>query len=113
MSSFYRTVNKKLNLKRSAAKLWANKRLSAIIAIAFVALLYALFNPTGIVQHVRLDKQKSDLVRKIQLAEQEQKQLQVQSKALDGDKEAIERVAREKYGMIRPGEKVYRVSPQK
>ena len=53
------------------------------------------------------------MLQKIQQAEQEQKQLQDQSKALDGDKKAVEKVAREKYGMVREGEKVYRVAPKK
>ena len=106
-------MKKRLNLKRFLSKLWSNKRLSAVVGVAFIALLYALFNPTGIVQRIRLEREKSDMTRKIQVAEQEQKQLEEQSKALDGDKQAIEKVAREKYGMVRPGEKVYRVSPQK
>ena len=35
---------------------------------------------------------------------------QSQSKALDGDKKEIEKVARERYGMVREGEKVYKVN---
>ena len=53
--------------------------------------------------------EKAELEAKIQQAMEETKQLQADSKALDGDKKAIEKVAREKYGMIREGETVYKV----
>ena len=95
------------------SRLWSNKKLSAILAVAFVILLYVLFNNQGVVQRVRLEREKKGALQKIQHAEQEQKQLQEQSKALDGDKKAVEKVAREKYGMVREGEKVYRVAPKK
>jgi cell division protein FtsB len=39
--------------------------------------------------------------------------LQAQSKALEGDRAAIEKVAREKYGMLKEGETVYRVHRKK
>lgn len=99
--------------KKWLSRVWANKKLTAALVAGFILLLYALFNNNGILQRIRLEHEKKDLEQKIEHAQQEQKQLLDQSKALDGDKEAIEKVAREKYGMIRPGEKVYRVAPKK
>ncbi len=84
-----------------------------MLAAAFIILLYVLFNNQGVLQRIRLERQKKEMLQKIQQAEEEQKQLQDQSKALDGDKKAVEKVAREKYGMVREGEKVYRVAPKK
>ncbi len=104
---------KKLDLSGMLAKLWSNKKLSAVVAAAFVILLYVLFNSQGVIHRMKLERQKKEMELKIQQAEQEQKQLQDQSKALDGDKKAVEKVAREKYGMVREGEKVYRVAPKK
>lgn len=49
------------------------------------------------------------MIEKVRQSEEETKQLQAQVKALEGDKKTIEKVAREKYGMVREGEKVYRV----
>ena len=95
------------------SRVWSYKKLSAILAGAFVILLYVLFNNQGVLQRVRLEREKKEMLQKIGKAEQEQKQLQDQSKALDGDKKAVEKVAREKYGMVREGEKVYRVAPKK
>ena len=80
------------------------------LVLGSILLLYFLFGTHGIIQRVRLQHQKSELVSKIQDAEAESKKLQAESKALDGDPKAIEKVAREKHGMIREGETVYKVN---
>jgi cell division protein FtsB len=49
--------------------------------------------------------------QRIHDAEADADRLKKESKALDSDRAAIERVAREKHGMVRPGETVYRSSP--
>jgi cell division protein FtsB len=49
------------------------------------------------------------MIEKVKAAEEETKRLQSYLKALEGDKKTIEKVAREKYGMARPGETVYKV----
>jgi len=112
-ADFLRKIKKKGDVRSLLAKLWSNKKLSGLLAAAFIILLYVLFNNQGVLQRIRLERQKKEMLQKIQQAEQEQKQLQDQSKALDGDKKAIEKVAREKYGMVREGEKVYKVAPKK
>jgi cell division protein FtsB len=112
-ADFLRRIKKKGDLRSLLSKLWSNKKLSGLLAAAFVILLYVLFNNQGVLQRIKLEREKKVMLQKIQQAEQEQKQLQDQSKALDGDKKAIEKVAREKYGMVREGEKVYKVVPKK
>jgi cell division protein FtsB len=106
---FYRKDRKKFDIRGILKKLARNKRTTLGIIIGFPLVLFLLFGSHGIVQRVRLQNQKTGLETKIQLAETETKQLQAQSKSLDGDKKAIEKVAREKYGMIREGETVYRI----
>jgi len=112
-ADFLRRIKKKGDVRSLLSKLWSNKKLSGLLAAAFVILLYVLFNNQGVLQRIKLEREKKEMLQKIQQAEQEQKQLQDQSKALDGDKKAIEKVAREKYGMVREGEKVYKVAPKK
>ena len=108
-----RKIRKKADLRALFSRLWTNKRLSLILFFGVALLLYVLFNNQGVIERMRLERQKKEMLLKIQRAEQEQKQLQEQSKALEGDKKAVEKVAREKYGMVREGEKVYRVVPKK
>ena len=111
--NFLKKIRKKLDISGLLSEIWANKKLSAVLAVALVVLMYILFNNQGVFQRIRLEREKKELLQKIQVLEKEQKQLQEQSKALEGDKKAIEKVAREKYGMVREGEKVYRVAPKK
>jgi cell division protein FtsB len=108
-----RKIKKKADVLALVAKLWSNRRLSLVLFLGFVLLLYVLFNNQGVIERMRLEHEKKEMLLKIQRAEEEQKQLQEQSKALEGDKKAVEKVAREKYGMVREGEKVYRVAPKK
>ncbi len=112
-AKFYRKIKKQVSPQNIFEKMKENKKLSAILAGSFALLLYVLFNSNGIVPRIRLESQKKEMQTKIRLAEEEQKKLKEQSKALDGDKKAIEKVAREKYGIVRENEKVYKVVPKK
>ena len=112
-SEFAKRLKSLLDLPAPFSRVWANKKLSAVLAVALIICMYVLFNNKGIIQRIKLERERKEMIQKIQQAEKEQKQLQEQSKALEGDKKAVEKVAREKYGMVREGEKVYRVAPKK
>ena len=107
---FYRKQKKRFDLKATAKKLLKNKKLMITCGLALVLGGYVIFGNRGILQRIRLQQQKAELEVKIKQAEEETKNLQSQSKALDGDRRAIEKVAREKHGMVRDGEKVYKVN---
>lgn len=112
-AKFYRKIKKQVTPQNIFEKMKANKKLSAALFIGCALLLYVFFNSNGVLARIRLESQKKEMQEKIRLAEEEQKKLREQSKALEGDKKAIEKVAREKYGMVREGEKVYKVAPKK
>ena len=112
-TKFYRKIKKKLHPQNVLEKMMANKKLSFFIMLGFALFLYAFLNSNGILHRIQLEKQKKVMLEKIRIAEEEQQKLHEQSKALDGDSKAIEKVAREKYGMVRDGEKVYKVAPKK
>jgi cell division protein FtsB len=78
-------------------------------AIALPALFYILFGSHGIVQRIQLESRITELHSKIDEASEENERLKAVAKSLDSDLKAIEKVAREKYGMVREGETVYRV----
>ena len=106
---FYRRDKKKYDVRALLKRLVKNKRAMLGLVAGVPLTLFLLFGSHGIIQRFKLKSQKADLEARIQQAELETKQLQAESKALDGDKKAIEKVAREKYGMIREGETVYKV----
>ncbi len=106
---FYRKDKKLSTLQKKALGLLRNKRFMVRFSLAVIVASFVLFGNHGIVQRFRLQREKSDLQTKIREAELESKRLQAESKALDGDGKAIEKAAREKHGMIREGETVYKV----
>lgn len=106
---FYRKPPER-NLFRSVGKKMFKARRRSIITIAgAILLLYLLFDNKGIVARIRLEMQQQEMTEKVKAAEEETKQLQSNLKALQGDKKTIEKIAREKHGMVREGETVYRV----
>jgi cell division protein FtsB len=103
---FYRKEKKQTGI---LGKILGNRRLLVGLLVGIPLLLFVLFGSRGIVQRIRLEQEKAGLQEQIRAAEQETVRLQTASKALDGDRKAIEKVAREKFGMVRRGEKVYTV----
>jgi cell division protein FtsB len=108
---FYRKKKSPWDLREPLRRLLRNKRLLLLIAIATPLVGYLLFGSRGILQRLRLEHQKVEMEQRIHDAETDAERLKKESKALDSDRAAIERVAREKHGMVRPGETVYRTSP--
>ncbi len=111
--NFYRKIKKQVKPGNLIEKIKQNKVRSAVIFAGIVLVFYIFFNNSGILQRIRLEMQKQEVQEKIRVAEEEQKKLKDQSKALEGDPKAVEKVAREKYGMVREKEKVYKVVPKK
>ena len=106
---FYRKMQKGFSLRLPLKRLAGNRRMLIALVAGVPILLYVLFGNRGIVQRFRMQSQKVEIEQKILEAGAENRRLQAESKALDADKKAIEKVAREKYGMIRDGETVYKV----
>lgn len=97
---------------------WLKKRLkNRIVLISLLILLpvlsYVTFGNRGILKRVGLESEKAAMQEKVKEALAEQKLLQERSTALDKDPKAIEKIAREKYGMIREGETVYKIKKEK
>lgn len=85
---------------------------SSKVKFLFVALLsvvggvYLLFNEKGVIRYVDLKNQVDNLNEQIELLEKENKKLEGEIDSLKKKiPSIIERTAREKYDMIRPGEK--------
>ena len=107
---FYRKDKKPFNFKERAMRLLKNKRFVVRFKLVAIIASFILFGNHGIVQRLRLQSEKAELAVKIKEAEEESKRLQAESKALDGDAKSIEKAAREKHGMIREGETVYKIN---
>jgi len=110
---YLRKVRKKSFLQHLIRGVWKKRLIRYTLIIVLPVFLFMMFSNKGILQRIRLEDQKKEMQARILEAQREQQQLQQQSKALDNDPKTIEKVAREKYGMIREGETVYKVRKDK
>src|SRR5262245_32154415 len=111
-TNYYRKDRTKKSFLAWAGKTLMKKNVLMTLTLVVPALLFVLFSNKGVIARVSLESQKDELQVKLDKAKQEQHDLQAQSKALDNDPKAIEKVAREKYGMVRDGETVYKVKKE-
>lgn len=77
-----------------------------ITLLSVVGGVYLLFNEKGVLRYVELKNEVDDLNQQIELLEQENKKLEGEIDSLKKKiPSKIEQTAREKYDMVRPGEK--------
>jgi cell division protein FtsB len=109
---FLRRLQKPRWLHGITKKVFKTRRRALFLIAGTVLVSYVLFNNRGIIARIRLEHQRQVMIEKVKAAEEETKRLQAYLKALEGDKKTIEAVARERYGMAREGETVYKVRKQ-
>jgi cell division protein FtsB len=109
---YYRKFTSPRLVTSGFKRLWKRPLLRWFVLLGIPFVIFAIFSSKGILQRVKLEEEKRVWQEKVRRAEEEQKRLEQTSKALDTDTApggAVEKVARERYGMVREGETVYRV----
>ena len=81
------------------------------VLVVVVVLLFIALNRQGLGRLHRLRAEQERLDRKIAALEARAKELMVERAHLETDLAYVERLAREKYRMVKRGEKVFRVMP--
>ncbi len=82
----------------------------SVIGLAVLTLVTGNY---GAFQIYRLNREKAELEQEIERLKKEQEALIRNRERLKNDISYIEKVAREKYRMVREGEQVYQVIPRK
>lgn len=85
------------------------RRLIMAILILVPLLGFVLFSKRGIIARVGLEMEKQTMQAEIEQVRKQHDSLRAVIEQLQSDTVLIEKLAREKYGMVRPGETVYRV----
>jgi cell division protein FtsB len=81
-----------------------------VILVTILTFLFiALFSEHGLLDYIKLKRQISTINQSIAKLESENVLLKVQVDRLQKDDRYLEELARQKYGFIREGEKVYRI----
>ena len=88
------------------------RKLSTYIigVIFFIGIVFLFFNENGIFKYMKLKKEVSEVKEQISDVEKENKKIEGEIDSLQRKVPAkIEKVAREKYDMVRKGEKTIKV----
>jgi len=87
-----------------------NIKITVVVIVFFLGTLFILFNEFGLLKYLRLKKEVSEYKREMQIVNEENKSLRNEVDSLERKVPAkIEKTAREKYGMIRKGEKTIEI----
>jgi cell division protein FtsB len=72
-------------------------------------MVYAVFGKKGILQRVELEMENKELQQKLKEEQEKTLYLQKEIEDLKNSEKKIDKVAREKYGMVKDGEEIYKV----
>ena len=100
-----------LNMRKNRKKI--KNRLYALILILVFGFLYLVYTDFGIKKLITVKKEKYNLQTQIQSLMNQQLVIQTEITKLKLDTMYIEQLAREKFLMVRPGEKVFKVMDSK
>jgi len=89
-----------------------NRRLQFLVLVALLAFLWLYVGGAkGLYQQVRLRLERRKLQKEITALKVRQLELQAEVHRLETDSTYLERLAREKYRLAKPGEKIYLLVP--
>tara|TARA_Y100001968_G_scaffold314370_1_gene339641 strand:+ start:339 stop:635 length:297 start_codon:yes stop_codon:yes gene_type:complete len=80
-----------------------------LLSIFFLGLILILFNDTGIITLYKLKNERKILQNNIKKLAIHEKKLIEELDLLESNEEYIKKIAREKYHMVKPGEKMFKV----
>lgn len=80
-----------------------------LLLVGVILIIIFFFGDHGIYRLYEMKRQKKHLLEEIDRLREEQKVLMRSKERLENDLEYIERLARERHRMARPGEKVFKV----
>ena len=97
--------------KKNKDFLNAQKRFfkSIVLLIAFILSIIFIFGDHGLFELYKLKRKSAQVQNYIETLRGEKKQALKEKNRLENDLEYIEKLAREKYKMVKPGEKIFKV----
>ena len=100
-------MSRKKTLKRERTKF-------KFLALLFLCqILFLIFNDFGFITWFKMNAEKARLHSQVEGLLTQQLKLQSEYTKLNVDQDYIEKMAREKFMLVKPGEKVFRVKESK
>ena len=90
--------------------IYQRRRLFTYLLVLLLILSYAVFGRKGILQRVDLELENRQLQQKLKNEEDKTQALQKEIEELKTSDKKVEKVAREKYGMKKEGEEIYKIA---
>jgi len=114
--SRYSRLKRKLKPRRAQQQVAATQKqfIRGIIFLLCVTLLIIfIFGDHGLLQLYKLERERAKVQAQIAQLRKERERVMVEKNRLENDIQYLEKLARERYRMVKPGEKVYKVIPEK
>ena len=86
-----------------------NKIFGLFLLILLILIYMTVFGNKGIIYRIRLESEKKQLEEQFQTEINKGGELQKEINELNNSENKIEKVAREKYGLTKEGEQIYRI----
>ena len=84
-----------------------------IFLLCVTLLIIFIFGDHGLLQLYKLERERAKVQAQIAQLRKEREGVMVEKNRLENDIQYLEKLARERYRMVKPGEKVYKVIPEK
>jgi cell division protein FtsB len=84
-------------------------KLKVILIVILIGISFLLLNRHGMIRLFRAEQEYKTLIEQKESLESQKKEILEEKEKLQKDKKHIEKIAREQYNMVLPGEKVYKV----
>ena len=97
--------------KKINKKSYFNYYIFSVVGIFLIIML--VFNDFGFLRYLKLKKEYISLDEELQILLLQQNTLRSEIDQLQTNQDYIEKIAREKFMMVKPGERVYRVKEEK
>jgi len=96
--------------KNAARYIIQRRRLFIYLLVLLLILSYAVFGKKGILQRVDLELENRQLQQMLKAEQDKTLMLQKEIEDLKTSDKKVEKVAREKYGMKKEGEEIYKIA---
>ena len=100
-------------MRKKRDKYYMSTKKYLFFLLFIIGIIILFVNDFGVIKLVHLKKQKHNLEQKLESLNNQQFNLRQTIHKLQHDNEYIEKIARERYMMVVPGEKVYRIAEEK
>jgi len=111
----YSRLKRKPKLRRVQQQVAATQKQfirGIILLLCITLLIIFIFGDHGLLQLYKLKRDRAKVQAQISQIRKERERVMVEKNRLENDIQYLEKLARERYRMVKPGEKVYKVIPE-